>query len=75
MAAPVAFSLIGFFVWLAENVATYFHAWTYPYQAQSWQPVHISKVLSWTMLMVVSLTVIQTHKAVLGRLQTSHSGA
>ncbi len=63
MPAPVALLLIGFFVWLAENIATYFGAWTYPTQVGGWQPVHLSKVVSWTMLMVVSLTIIQTYKS------------
>lgn len=75
MPAPVAFTLIGFFVWIAENIATYFHAWSYPYQVPAWQPVHLSKVLSWTMLMVVSLSVIQAHKAVARRLQAARSEA
>lgn len=75
MPAMVAFMLIGFFVWIAENVATYFHAWTYPYQRAAWQPVHISKVLSWTMLMVVSLTVIQTYKGIVVRRSATRAGA
>lgn len=63
MPAPVALLLIGFFVWLAENIATYYGAWVYPNQADAWRPVHVSKVVSWTMLMVVSLSIIQTYKA------------
>lgn len=62
MPAPVSLLLIGFFVWLAENIATYYGAWVYPNQVDGWQPVHISKVISWTMLMVVSLTIMQIYQ-------------
>jgi len=64
MPSPVALLLIGFFVWLAENIATYFRAWTYPYQVAAWQPVHVSKVLAWTMMMVVGMSIIQYYKTV-----------
>lgn len=30
MPLALAFALIGFFLWLAENIATYLGAWTYP---------------------------------------------
>ncbi|RYG93784.1 MAG: DUF817 family protein [Alphaproteobacteria bacterium] len=56
-----SFLLIGSAVYLAENFATYFHAWAYPNQEAGWQPVHISKVISWTLLMVVSMTIVHAY--------------
>ena len=39
MPLALSFVLIGFFLWLAENIATYFGAWRYPYQLHGWEPV------------------------------------
>jgi uncharacterized membrane protein YoaT (DUF817 family) len=54
----VGFALVGFFVWVAENAATFLGAWVYPHQAAGWQPVHAGKVSSWTLLVVISLVVV-----------------
>ncbi|RYG46494.1 DUF817 family protein [bacterium] len=61
MPLPVSFVLIGSCIYVAENIATYFGAWTYPHQTGSWQPVHVSKVISWTLLMVVSLAIVHAY--------------
>lgn len=34
------FILIGFFIWIAENVSTFFGAWQYPNQSEEWNLVH-----------------------------------
>ncbi|RYG37967.1 DUF817 domain-containing protein [bacterium] len=61
MPLPLSFLLIGTCIYGGENIATFFGAWTYPYQQASWQPVHVSKVISWTLLMVVSLAIVHAY--------------
>lgn len=63
---PLAFSfiLIGFFVWIAENIATFFGAWKYPNQADAWSLVHLGKVSSWVLLVIVSFLIVATLKQV-----------
>lgn len=39
----VAFILIGFFIWLAENLGTFFGIWRYPNQIGAWATVHVGK--------------------------------
>lgn len=54
----LSFGLIGFFVFLAENMATALHAWVYPYQTGGWRAVHHGKIGSWTLLVVLSLVLV-----------------
>lgn len=58
MPLVVAFWLIGFFVWLGENIATYFKAWYYQHQLNGWDLVSRSKVLSWTIMVVVAVVAV-----------------
>jgi uncharacterized membrane protein YoaT (DUF817 family) len=44
MPLALAFVLIGVFLWLAENAATYLEAWQYPGQADAWESVHTAKI-------------------------------
>ncbi|MBP3962870.1 DUF817 domain-containing protein [Paenibacillus lignilyticus] len=62
-----SFVLIGFFIWIAENVATFFGAWEYPDQAESWRFVHVGKVSSWLLLVIVSFLIVATLKLVKDR--------
>ncbi|MDV6378784.1 DUF817 domain-containing protein [Sporosarcina sp. GW1-11] len=57
---PLALSLIliGFFVWIAENVATFFGAWKYPNQAETWHLVGVGKLSSWLLLVIVSFLIV-----------------
>lgn len=57
---PLALSylLIGFFIWIAENIATLLGAWRYPNQDQGWQLVHVSKISSWFLLVIVSFIIV-----------------
>lgn len=64
MPVALSFVLIGFFIWIAENIATYFGAWEYPNQADTWSPVHYSKVSSWSLLVIVSFLIVATLKLV-----------
>jgi len=64
MPVALSFALIGFFIWVAENIATYFGAWEYPNHAETWSPVHYSKVSSWFLLVIVSFLIVATLKLV-----------
>ncbi|WKK72108.1 DUF817 domain-containing protein [Rathayibacter oskolensis] len=54
----VAFALVAFFIWIAENVATASGAWLYPDQVAGWQLVSASKLVSWFLLMIVSVVLV-----------------
>ncbi|MBV2240871.1 DUF817 domain-containing protein [Bacillus inaquosorum] len=52
------------FIWIAENIATFFGAWTYPNQTDAWSLVHLGKVSSWLLLVIVSFLIVATLKQV-----------
>src|SRR6185312_10061859 len=54
----LGFILIGFFIWLAENIATFFNAWKYPNQYQAWHLVSFSKISSWFLLVIISVIIV-----------------
>jgi uncharacterized membrane protein YoaT (DUF817 family) len=58
MPLALSFVLIGFFVWLAENIATFFGAWLYPNQAAGWRVVHTGKIGSWILLASITFVVV-----------------
>ncbi len=58
MPLALSFALIGFFLWLAENIATYLGAWRYPYQLHGWQPVSLDKFGAWSLLISVTVVVV-----------------
>ncbi|MFO1079497.1 MAG: DUF817 domain-containing protein [Reyranellaceae bacterium] len=58
----LAFVLIGFFIWLAENAATFLGVWRYPNQLGAWATVHISKWSSWSLLVVMTFTIVANLK-------------
>lgn len=58
MPLALSFVLIGFFVWLAENIATYFGAWLYPNQHGGWRIVHAGKITSWILLASITFVVV-----------------
>ena len=57
-----SFVLIGFFIWLAENVSTFFSIWRYPDQLGAWTTVHWSKWSSWSLLVVMTFTIVANLK-------------
>ncbi|MGW0882583.1 DUF817 domain-containing protein [Streptomyces sp. NPDC002671] len=65
MPLALSFVLIGFFLWVAENLATYVGAWRYPYQLHGWQPVGVGKFGAWALLISVTFVL-----AALGRSRT-----
>ena len=58
----LAFVLIGFFIWLAENLGTLFGVWHYPNQIGAWASVHISKWSSWALLVMMTFTIVANLK-------------
>lgn len=54
----LAFVLIATFIWLAENVGTFSHAWLYPGQMRAWAMVSIGKLGSWFMLTIMSYVMV-----------------
>lgn len=63
---PIAFLLIGVFVWFAENIATFFGAWQYPSQVDGWHLVSLQKISSWSLLVIVSMMAVVQLKRVKG---------
>ena len=58
MPTILSFLLIGFFIWLAENVATLLGAWKYAYQHHGWAMVNYQKISSWGFLVIVSFIIV-----------------
>lgn len=54
----VSFILIAFFVWLAENIATFYGAWKYPGQIHTWEVVSFHKITSWFLLVIICFIVV-----------------
>src|SRR5262245_22522097 len=60
----LSFVLIGFFIWLAENISTFFGIWRYPDQLGAWTTVHVGKWSSWSLLVVMTFTIVANLKHV-----------
>lgn len=60
----LSFLLIGFFLWLAENISTFFGVWRYPNQVGAWAAVHLGKWSSWSLLVVMTITIVASLKHV-----------
>ncbi|TFE03840.1 DUF817 domain-containing protein [Jeotgalibacillus salarius] len=58
------FLLIGFLIWIGENIATFLGAWQYPNQHEAWELVHVGKISSWLLLMIVSFLIVANLKVV-----------
>ncbi len=64
MPLVLSFLLIGFFIWVAENIATFFGAWQYPDQKEQWNFVSIGKISSWSLLVIISFIIVAQLKHV-----------
>ena len=64
----LAFVLIGFFIWLAENISTFFSLWRYPNQLGAWSAVHWGKWSSWSLLVVMTFTIVANLKHLKARI-------
>ncbi|MGW5779634.1 DUF817 domain-containing protein [Streptomyces sp. NPDC003863] len=61
MPLALSFVLIGFFLWVAENAATYVGAWSYPDQLDGWRPVSLAKFGAWALLITVMFVLTTRH--------------
>jgi uncharacterized membrane protein YoaT (DUF817 family) len=50
--------LVSLFIWFAENLGTWAHAWMYPHQVAGWGMVSLGKLGSWFLLLIVSYTLV-----------------
>lgn len=69
MPLVLAFLLIGTFIWVAENLATWGGAWAYPDQRLGWRPVGLGKVHSWSLLVILSFVCVADLKHLKERLR------
>jgi uncharacterized membrane protein YoaT (DUF817 family) len=58
MPAVLSFILVGLFIWLGENIATFYGAWKYAHQHTGWQMVRWHKISSWSLLVIVSIIIV-----------------
>ncbi len=64
----LSFLLIGFFIWLAENISTFFGIWRYPSQVGAWTSVHVGKWSSWSLLVIMTFTIVANLKHIKERI-------
>lgn len=62
MPLALALVLVGFFIWLAENIGTFFGLWAYPHQLGAWAAVHVTKWSAWSLLVLMSFTIVTNLK-------------
>lgn len=74
MPLALSFVLIGTFLWIAENAATWLSAWRYPDQLHVWQVVHAEKLGSWSLLVSVSFVLVAALHALDGKLHEDAPG-
>lgn len=67
----LSFVLIGFFIWLAENLGTIAGIWRYPNQLGAWSMVHLGKWNSWALLVIMTFTIIANLKHIKHSIQVS----
>lgn len=58
MKLVLSFLLIAFFIWVAENIASYYGAWQYPDQIDGWRIVSLGKISSWALLVIISVILV-----------------
>lgn len=54
----IGFFLVALFIWFAENIGTFAHAWAYPNQIHGWRLVPPAKLGSWYLLMIISFVLV-----------------
>jgi len=54
----LAFCLIAFFIWIAENISTFWGAWQYPDQVHIWNVVSTNKITSWFLMVIISFIMV-----------------
>jgi uncharacterized membrane protein YoaT (DUF817 family) len=58
MPLALGFCLTAFFIWLAENISTFYGAWQYPSQVHAWTVVSTNKITSWFLLVIISFIIV-----------------
>lgn len=58
MPLALAFCLVAFFIWVAENISTFYGAWKYPSQIHAWSVVSTNKITSWFLLVIISFSIV-----------------
>lgn len=54
----IAGFLAAFFIWIAENIASYSNVWLYPDQVEYWKIVSVQKIGSWFLLLIISFLLV-----------------
>ena len=62
MPLALAFCLTAFFIWIAENISTFYGAWQYPDQVHVWNVVSTNKITSWFLLVIISFIIVASLK-------------
>ena len=62
------FSVAGLLYWLAENISTFMGLWSYPNQLGAWSVVHLGKWSSWSLLVIMTFTIVAQLKYVKQRI-------
>ncbi len=58
MPLALAFMLVAFFIWVAENISTLLGAWKYPDQVHVWNAVSTGKITSWFLMVIISFIIV-----------------
>jgi uncharacterized membrane protein YoaT (DUF817 family) len=64
----LGFVLTGLFIWLAENISTFWGVWRYPNQLGAWSAVHVGKWSSWSLLVIMTFTIVANLKHIKARI-------
>jgi uncharacterized membrane protein YoaT (DUF817 family) len=57
---PLVAGFVGIagFVWIAENIGTFYGAWLYPSQIHAWSVVSLHKITSWFLMVIISFIIV-----------------
>lgn len=69
----LGFVLIGFFLWLAENLGTFWGLWRYPNQLGAWSAVHVGKWSAWSLLVMMTFTIVANLKHIKAKIHVPAS--
>lgn len=58
MPLALGFCLTAFFIWVAENISTFWGAWQYPNQVHVWDVVSTNKITSWFLMVIISFIIV-----------------
>jgi uncharacterized membrane protein YoaT (DUF817 family) len=58
MPLALGFCLTAFFIWIAENISTFYGAWKYPSQIHAWEVVSTNKITSWFLLVIICFIIV-----------------